>query len=271
MVKLIAWNIGGREAAWPMLLDSEADIALLQEAKEPPADISPKVKVATTPWHTGAHRPWRAAVVQLSDRVDVEWIPAKPLAQATAGELGVSRPGTLEAALITLPTGVQFIAVSVYGAWEEPHQLTGGDFDYADASVHRLISDLSVFTRKTSRLDILVAGDLNIFYGHGEHGDAYWAARYDTVFSRMTALGFRFVGPQAPNGRRAEPWPEELPRTSDNVPTYYAKHQTPATCTRQLDFVFASEGLAERVRATALNEPEQWGPSDHCRVEIRVA
>jgi hypothetical protein len=31
---------------------------------------------------------------------------------------------------------------------------------------------------------------------------------------RMAALGFKFVGPQAPNGRRAEPWPKELPRAS---------------------------------------------------------
>jgi len=38
-----------------------------------------------------------------------------------------------------------------------------------------------------------------------------------------------------------------------------------------LDFVFASERLAERVRVRALNEPEEWGPSDHCRVEVEVA
>ena len=87
----------------------------------------------------------------------------------------------------------------------------------------------------------------------------------------MAALGFKFVGPQAPNGRRAEPWPDELPRGSENVPTYYRPGQSPQTCTRQLDFVFASGKLAERVRVKALNEPDQWGPSDHCRVEIEVA
>jgi hypothetical protein len=93
----------------------------------------------------------------------------------------------------------------------------------------------------------------------------------ETVFSRMAALGLTFVGPQAPHGRRAEPWPAELPRASNNVPTYYTKQQSPASCTRQLDFVFASDRLAERVRVRALNEPDQWGPSDHCRVEIQVA
>jgi hypothetical protein len=86
----------------------------------------------------------------------------------------------------------------------------------------------------------------------------------------MTALGLTFLGPQAPAGRRAEPWPDELPPESNNVPTFHTNLQTPATATRQLDFVFASAGLAEQVRVTALNEPCDWGPSDHCRVEIEV-
>ena len=182
----------------------------------------------------------------------------------------MSRPGTLAAATVTPSSREPFVAVSLYGAWENPHSMTKGDFSYADASVHRLISDLSVFASKQSRQNILVAGDFNVLHGYGEHGDAYWGARYETVFRRMAVLGFKFVGPQAPNGRHAEPWPDELPRARNNVPTYHAKHQSPATCTRQLDFVFASGKLAEGVRVTALNEPDQWGPSDHCRVEIEI-
>ena len=38
----------------------------------------------------------------------------------------------------------------------------------------------------------------------------------------------------------------------------------------KMDFVFASTELSERVRVSALNAPDQWGPSDHCRVEINV-
>ena len=55
------------------------------------------------------------------------------------------------------------------------------------------------------------------------------------------------------------------------MPTYHSSHQTPATATRQLDFVFASKGLADSVRVFALNEPEQWGSSDHCRLEIEIS
>ena len=84
----------------------------------------------------------------------------------------------------------------------------------------------------------------------------------------MEKLGLTFAGPQYPDGRRADPWPGELPKESRNVPTYYTSRQTPATSTRQLDFVFASTGLADRMRVRALNDPADWGPSDHCRIEI---
>lgn len=37
-----------------------------------------------------------------------------------------------------------------------------------------------------------------------------------------------------------------------------------------LDEPFASNSLAESVSVRALNEPDEWGPSDHCRLEIVV-
>ena len=41
--------------------------------------------------------------------------------------------------------------------------------------------------------------------------------------------------------------------------------------TRQLDFVFASDGLSDSLTVRALNSPERWGPSDHCQLEIEIA
>jgi hypothetical protein len=139
--------------------------------------------------------------------------------------------------------------------WERPLKSTGGDWIYADASAHRLISDFSVLIGQQRGHRIVAAGDLNILYGHGEHGSRYWAARYQTVFDRIAILGMRFVGPQLPNGRKPDPWPDELPRESRNVPTFRTNQQTPATATRQLDFVFASEAIADRVMVRALNQP----------------
>jgi endonuclease/exonuclease/phosphatase family metal-dependent hydrolase len=274
MVKLIAWNIARREVAWRLLLESNADIALLQEAVAPPADVAGMLEVDPAPWRTagsGYYRPWRVAIVKLSDRVGVQWHEAKPLLEADSGELVVSRPGTFATALVTPSSGKPFIVTSMYALWERPHDATGSRWIYADASAHRLISDLSMLIGQQSNHSIVAAGDFNILHGYGEGRSAYWASRYATVFSRMAALGLSFMGPQAPAGRRAEPWPYELPRTSDNVPTYYTTFQSPATATRQLDFVFASNGIAARVQARALNSLEEWGPSDHCRVEIEIA
>lgn len=273
MVKLIAWNIARRDEAWRALLENDADIALLSEATAPPADVARRLDVDPAPWRTagaGVNRPWRAAVVKLSSRVAVQWLELKPVADALPGDLAVSRAGTLIAAIVTPGSGDPFVVASMYAVWEKPHATTGSGWIYADGSVHRLISDLSVLVGQQTGHRILAAGDLNILNGYGEGGSAYWASRYATVFARMSALGLSFVGPQAPAGRRADPWPDELPRESANVPTYHTSHQTPATATRQLDFVFASAGLSERVRVCALNEVHLWGPSDHCRVEIEV-
>ena len=56
-----------------------------------------------------------------------------------------------------------------------------------------------------------------------------------------------------------------------NVPTFRKPRETPATANLQLDYVFASKGFHERVRARALNGVDEWGPSDHCRLVIEVA
>ena len=136
--------------------------------------------------------------------------------------------------------------------------------------VHRLISDLSVFIGQQKKHRILTAGDLNILYGYGEGKSKYWADRYKTIFTRMEALGLKFVGSQAPAGRIAELWPDDLPPSSKNVPTYHTNRQSPATATRQLDFVFFSFGFAEYLHVRAINDPTLWEPSDHCRVEIEI-
>jgi endonuclease/exonuclease/phosphatase family metal-dependent hydrolase len=275
-MKLVSWNMAHREEAWRFLLGGDADVALLQEAVPPPVDAAGRLKVDSSPWETagaGVYRPWRTAVVGLTDRVAVEHLEATSLPEAPYRGLAVSRPGTLAAALVTPRDGEPFYAVSMYAVWEAPHERTRSEWTFADASVHRLISDLSGLIGQQRGHRIVAAGDLNIYHGYGERGSAYWAGRYETVFARMAALGLPFVGPQAPHGRPADPRPPELPEGCSNVPTYHTNRQTPETASHQLDFVFASPGLAERVRVGALNhlERQRWGPSDHCRVEIELA
>lgn len=271
MIKAISWNIAHRAALWDDVIALDADVALLQEAPEPPRPRH--IETDSQPWCTeggGAKRNWRAAVVNLSSRVQATWHEPKSIRDAKSGEFAVSRLGTLSAATITATDQEPLIFISMYSTWEGPHATTKSRWIYADASAHRLISDLSVFIGRQRGHRIIAAGDLNILHGYGENGSPYWAARYLTVFDRFSAIGLRFVGPQSPYGRQAKPWPKELPEDSMNVPTYHTAGQGIAGAARQLDFVFASMDIADQVRVRALNKPHEWGNSDHCRVAIEV-
>ena len=284
-VKIVSWNMNqkGDSVSWEWLLSTGADVALLQEARPPAVNVEaveadPGGQMLspsdTDQWRIDGYREpsGRATVVRLSDRVSLKWHAWHSFATTDAGQFRVSRPGTIAAAEVSpsLETAFEpFVVVSMYAVWENYHGSTNGKTCFADASAHRLISDLSVFLYPSSRHRVIAAGDLNILHGYGESGSEYWAARYGSVFSRMKALGLSFVGPQYPNGRKAHPSSakDELPKESQNVPTYLKG----GCAKRQLDFVFASRSMADSVRACALNEPDQWGPSDHCRIEINVA
>jgi len=272
-MKIISWNIAHRKESWHQLLSSDADIALLQEASEPPPEIKEQIDIDSEPWEThssGPNSPWRTAVVKLSDNIELDWIKPSIISKAHGGQLAVSRPGTLAAAQVKFNDELPIILISMYGFWEKPHKITGSNWLYADASVHRIISDLSIFIGSQSGHRIIASGDLNILHGYGENGSKYWASRYATIFSRMEALGSIFVGPQTPNGRQAFPWPAELPLNSKNAPTFYSNRQNPENASRQLDFVFVSESIASQVQVKALNHPDQWGSSDHCRLLIEI-
>lgn len=277
MIKIVSWNINSRQSLWNFVAalknELDVDVALLQEAPAPPNEIKIDVD-KETPWMTagaGLRRPWRTAVVGISDKVQLKAKQLKSIENAGWGELAVSRAGTLAVADITLPdTGETITLASMYSSWEKPDTSSKSSWIYADASAHRLISDLSMLIGREKGHKIIVAGDLNILYGYGDGGNQYWKSRYETFFSRMEAIGLKFVGPQFPNGVQANPVPLELPADSKNVPTFRTKRKEPESAQRQLDFVFASAALENRIQVSALNQESEWGPSDHCRILIEL-
>ena len=267
MLRIWSWNVNGRHL-WDRLAGGEVDVALLQEAPVPPGPWEDRVVPhPAAGWGTaGWSKPLRTAVVAVSDTALLEPRPLRAVEERVPGALLVSRPGTLAAADVVV-AGERITLVSMYAAWEgrRPGRI------YADAAAHRLLSDLSGIVNDARSHRIIAAGDLNVLYRYGEHGGSYWAARYATVFDRAEAMGLRFMGPQAPHGRQANPRPAELPEGSRAVPTYHTRRQGPLGTTRQLDFVFASQALADRLSVRALNtDPDEWGPSDHCRVAIEL-
>ena len=279
-MKVISRNMAHRHEPWRRLLDMGIDLALLQEAGKPPPDVAermqadPAIEVNSAPWETMIveGRPsYRTAIVKLSNRFGINWIEARSIDIAKSRELVASWPGTLTAAFVTPPGGEPLIAVSMYAQWLRAHTLARRNFLFSDGSAHQVVSDLSTFIAKEDSHRVLAAGDMNILRGYGEYGSGYWAARYKTVFDRMESLGLPCIGPEYPNGRLADPWPDELPPEIKNVPTFHHSRQSPETATRQLDHVFASTELACSLKVRALNTPEEWGPSDHCRIEIKLA
>ncbi len=271
LLRIVSWNIAHKTSAWDTLVRSDApvDVALLQEAVPPPTSLPfQTIPGRDGSWTTaGGRRNFCAAVARISEHVRMTAVDSESLADANSDQVGVSRLGTLAAADIAIDGEEPITLVSLYGSWEAARK---GNWIFADASVHRLVSDLSYFVGGQHGHRIIAAGDLNILHGYGESGSAYWGERYATIFKRMAAIGIPFVGPQHPNGSQAMPWPSELPTESKNVPTFRTRRTDPSSATRQLDFVFASEELVPRLQVRALNSEEEWGPSDHCRISIEL-
>ena len=287
---VVSWNIAKRHKAWRQLVEMGADVALLQEAGMPPADVADRVDtgprehwdshVWNSDWWEG--RGWHglfdrwAKVVKLSDRVEVEWFKqVSPIMAIAADEIGVSGIGAIAAARVKPDDAEPFIIVSMYARWMKPHPSVPTPWwaGYSDASAHRIISDLSVFIGNTdpSTHRILAAGDLNIIYGALGKDPQWLTARDQSVVDRMDALGMEFLGPQHPNGRQANPRPTDLPPDTGNVPTYYDSRQSKETASTQLDYAIASRGFHNSVTVRAINSVEDWGASDHCRLLIEVS
>ena len=277
MIQIVSWNIAKRRKPWKVLAqmakEGKVDVALLQESQDSPPPISSNCFQYDNQvfWDKKLYDRW-PLVVKLSDRVDIQWfsqVPPKSGVQAnTAGTSGI---GTSAIANV-IPRATQqkpFIVVSMYARWMMPHPSTNTKWKVgcADTSAHRIISDLSAFIghNDPSTHRILAAGDLNLIWD--EHK---MAERERTVWARMEALGLEFLGPQFPNGRAATKTPSYLSPGTKNVPTYYTTREKPLSATRQLDYVFASKGFHKDVSVRALNHPEEWGPSDHCRLLIKV-
>ena len=281
MIRVVSWNIAKRWPPWRELAEmagrGEVDVALLQEAGSPPGNLVNAVHYEDDIlWSRHLYDRW-PLVVRLSDRVGVEGFrQVPPISELGEGDIGVSGIGTMAAAKVTPLDRPEeaFVAVSMYARWMKPHPSTRSPWraGASDVSAHRILSDLSAFIghEDPSRHRILAAGDLNIIYG-ATCGSLSLPERDRTVWDRFQALGLEFLGPQAPNGRQSSVPPPDVPPGTQNVPTFYPVGKSAADARIQLDYVFASRGFHEGVNVRALNEVDEWGSSDHCRLLIEVA
>ena len=276
-VRVVSWNIAKRRDPWFQLAEmarrGEADLALLQEAGNPPSEIAGQFHFENDSLGATLLDRW-PLVVQLSNKVEVDWFRQVPVRGWGCGdwEIEVSGIGTMAVARVVPHGQVEeaFLAVSMYARWTWAHPITGKKpGKHVDISAHRILCDLQSFMDylDPSRYRMLAAGDLNLCYGATEGS---WYQRERVVWDRFEALGLEFLGPQFPNGRAAPSTPPNSPEDTRDVPTYHPNRQTPAEAINQLDYAFASRGLHEDVTVRALNGVEEWGASDHCRLLIEV-
>lgn len=187
MIRVVSWNIFKKWPPWHELVEmarrGEADIALLQEAGNPPTDLAYPIRCGSDEFWKGQRyedRPiydrW-PLVVQLFDKVDVDWFRAvPPISGLGEHDIAVSGIGTIAAARVTprgRPKDKAFVAVSMCARHMKPHPSTGTSWSgsASDVSAHRILSDISAFIghEDPSRHRILAAGDLNMIYGATGH------------------------------------------------------------------------------------------------------
>lgn len=152
MIKVVSWNISKRNEPWRALArmarEGKADVALLQEAGNPPDDLEHPLWFDSEEFWKGCRRDDRplydrwCMVVRLSDRVDLDWFRSiPPISELGEREFGVS--GTIAAARVAprgWPEDDAFTVVSMYARWIKPHPSTATPWRVgaSDVSAHPL-------------------------------------------------------------------------------------------------------------------------------------
>ena len=264
MVRVVVWNINRSQRALEELMNMAADVTLLQEVHVGGwkwlARVGNGVEVSPhepwLPWERTAYDRW-PLVVRLSDRVRVDWFRHRgPAHWPSADQLPVSGIGTIAVARVTPVEQIDaVIAASIYARLRKPHPtVVDSQWIDSDASMHRIISDLSVFIspREDATHRILSAGDPNMrLLGRSQPN-----GRVDSILARMEALGLEYIGPQTAEG---EP-----------VPTFYKRSEEASTASRPLDHALASRSFHEGMIVRAMNGADERRASDHCRITLDI-
>ena len=264
-MNILCWNMAHRRKSWDALAGMpDIDIALLQEASRVPDQYRGLFKVDERLWAAdwGSPRGYPSVVACRPERVDARFIRTRSIPCAASCDFFTSEWGTLGAAVVgPVGAGEEITLVSMAPAYNLYTRESGSPSRYETIdSVHRLISDLSRLVGRRSR--VIAAGDWTINNGWSSHPTPVWnereALHFQTAFDRMKALGFRHLMPQGRKNDRGE------------AITFVPIGSSPGEASAQLDYVFATENIADRVSVRALNRPKEWGPSDHCRIIIEV-
>jgi hypothetical protein len=271
MFRVASWNMHQQASSWAYLetlrTDFAIDVFLLQEAGRPdraPGGLLEPSWMELDRWKTPVPEVKRrhycsVVLVPDEDAIFRPRVPT-PLSKAKYGEFVACHPGQFAVAELTPPglAGERLTLISLYGIWED--MKPDNRLIYAEATLHRAISDFSYLSQEKGARNVIVAGDLNIW--HNRKGEG-WPRRFDSVFHRLEASGLSLIGPFRPDGESPL---DRCPCADDecrHVNTYRYQ-RNPANLPHQNDFVFASKPLAERQpNCFAVMDEDVWKHSDH--------
>ena len=225
-----------------------------REASRVPEDLRHRVDVDHRLWD-GRHSDWMvypSVVARLSDRVSTGFIETQLIGDPYSHDFYTSEWGTLGAAVVNSNGEDEPLTVVSMAA--------GGDnFTH------------EVRLAKSSRGHWLGA---SADFGSIAAGRAVEAASLPLATGRSTEVGVAIRRRSGTNARRCtfrrhltgcEPWafatscPRDGADTAATWVTFKPIGLSPAEAWGQLDYVFATENIADRVSVRALNEPDEWG------------
>jgi len=271
-MRIVTWNMDHwrrsqeqRDATWAFLKQAiRPDVALLQEAL-PPDGVGPVV------FHNGGMHDdrgdkardsgWGSAVVAFGAEIRSIDSATTPFSKKPNPILRTF-PGAV--AVAELPDSEPIVLVSVYGVI---------DRGYADATMHRILSDLTPLVDERRGKRIVVAGDMNITtqwsakhrgFLRGLHEECL--RRDQTVFDRFKALGLTNVvnGPGPLDGCGCA--------AGDACRHVQTQRHDKSTFPWQNDYVFLSKDLIESGYGMELITSEDaWNLSGHCPIVVELA
>lgn len=269
--KLLTWNMQGNPDAWDRVGELSAQhgiqLALLQEARKPSGSVGTTFPGSGTEWSIDAHvdvkRGVRSVVGLLDEELDAVAVEPVPFSAHRRGEFTASHPGQFSVVdVLRSDNSIALTVVSLYGIWDQDDR-----FLFAEGTLHRALSDLTILFQDRNRPNIVVAGDLNIYrqWAKADSG-AYWSPRYDTVFDRLAAYGLAFRGPEgrAPLDR----CPCGQGEQCRHVRTF-AFQKKVTNRPYQLDYVFSTDSV-EVLSCDVISDASDWTYSDHLPVEVLV-
>lgn len=257
---VVSWNVNLRKGTWDTIQGLGADVVLLQEASKTGLEAASGYRVIPPPtddWKiAGGGGAAATAIAVLNPDLVFEPIPLAALGQGGGEILESSHPGQFTAIRVPFGTG-SLVLVSLYAIWK-------GSF--ADATLHRAISDLTPLLAKGT--EMLVMGDMNVFRGYTLGDGKSTLKRYDAVFDRFDSLGLHLIGPFGAEPLAGCPCSEGPDCRHVRTYRHLNKVDSPAL---QLDFGFGTVGVQRALdTCRVLDEAKWWSHSDHAPVEIRL-